>query len=89
MPKKRFSDEQIAFALRQAEAGTTVGEIVPDKPAQIQGTLNPRIPEHIQSQITADTWLKEVLTCLRQTRGGTAVVVALIQVPFRIRGTLP
>lgn len=27
MPKKRFNDEQIAFALRQAEAGTTVGEI--------------------------------------------------------------
>ena len=27
MPKKRFSDEQIAFALRQAETGTTVGEI--------------------------------------------------------------
>ena len=27
MPKKRFRDEQIAFALRQAEAGTTVGEI--------------------------------------------------------------
>jgi putative transposase len=27
MPKKRFSDEQIAFVLRQAEAGTTVGEI--------------------------------------------------------------
>lgn len=27
MPKKRFSDEQIAFALRQAEAGTTVSEI--------------------------------------------------------------
>ncbi|MBO9403447.1 IS3 family transposase [Shimia sp. R9_3] len=27
MPKKRFSDEQIAFALRQAEAGATVGEI--------------------------------------------------------------
>ncbi len=27
MPKKRFSDEQIAFALRRAEAGTTVGEI--------------------------------------------------------------
>jgi len=27
MPKKRFSDEQIAFALRQAEAGTPVGEI--------------------------------------------------------------
>ncbi len=27
MPKKRFSDEQIAFALRQAESGTTVGEI--------------------------------------------------------------
>jgi hypothetical protein len=25
MPKKRFSDEQIAFALRQAEAGTVVG----------------------------------------------------------------
>ena len=27
MPKKRFSDEQIAFALRQAEAGARVGEI--------------------------------------------------------------
>lgn len=27
MPKKRFSDEQVAFALRQAEAGTSVGEI--------------------------------------------------------------
>ena len=27
MPKKRFTDEQIAFALRQAKAGTTVGEI--------------------------------------------------------------
>ena len=27
MPKRRFSDEQIAFALRRAEAGTTVGEI--------------------------------------------------------------
>ena len=27
MPKKRFTDEQIAFALRQAEAGTSVGEI--------------------------------------------------------------
>jgi putative transposase len=27
MPKKRFTDEQIAFALRQAEAGTAVGEI--------------------------------------------------------------
>jgi len=27
MPKKRFTDEQIAFAQRQAEAGTTVGEI--------------------------------------------------------------
>lgn len=27
MPKKRFSDEQIAFALRQAESGTPVGEI--------------------------------------------------------------
>ena len=27
MPKKRFSDEQIAFALRQAEAGTPVGEV--------------------------------------------------------------
>ena len=27
MPKKRFTDEQIAFALRQAEAGTTIGEI--------------------------------------------------------------
>ncbi len=27
MPKKRFSDEQIAFVLRQAEAGTSVGKI--------------------------------------------------------------
>ena len=27
MPRKRFTDEQIAFALRQAEAGTVVGEI--------------------------------------------------------------
>ncbi len=27
MPKKQFSDEQIAFALRQAESGATVGEI--------------------------------------------------------------
>ena len=27
MPKKRFSDEQIAFALRQAENGTSIGEI--------------------------------------------------------------
>ena len=27
MPKKRFSDEQIAFALRQAEGEATVGEI--------------------------------------------------------------
>ena len=27
MPKKRFSDERIAFALRQAETGTTVGDI--------------------------------------------------------------
>jgi hypothetical protein len=27
MRKKRFTDEQIAFALRQAEAGTAVGEI--------------------------------------------------------------
>lgn len=27
MPKKRFTDEQIAFAMRQAEAGTSVGEI--------------------------------------------------------------
>ena len=27
MPNKRFTDEQIAFALRQAESGTTVGEI--------------------------------------------------------------
>lgn len=27
MPKKRFTDEQIAFALRQAAAGTTIGEI--------------------------------------------------------------
>ena len=26
MPKKRFTDGQIAFALRQAEAGTSVGE---------------------------------------------------------------
>lgn len=27
MPKKRFTDELIAFALRQAEAATSVGEI--------------------------------------------------------------
>ena len=27
MPKKQFTEEQIAFALRQAESGTTVGEI--------------------------------------------------------------
>ena len=27
MPKKRFSEEQISFALRQADSGTTVGEI--------------------------------------------------------------
>ena len=27
MPKKRFTNEQIAFALRQAENGTLVGEI--------------------------------------------------------------
>ena len=27
MPKKRCSEEQIAFALRQAESGTSVGEI--------------------------------------------------------------
>ncbi len=27
MPKKRFTDEQIAFALRQADGGTSVGEI--------------------------------------------------------------
>ena len=27
MPKKRFSEEQIAFTLRQADAGTAVGEI--------------------------------------------------------------
>lgn len=27
MPKKRFSDETIAFPLRQTEAGTTVGDI--------------------------------------------------------------
>lgn len=27
MPKKRFSEEQIAFALRQAEFGASVGEI--------------------------------------------------------------
>ena len=27
MPKERVTDEQIAFALRQAEAGATVGEI--------------------------------------------------------------
>lgn len=29
MPKKRFSEEQIAFALRQAEFGTSIGEICP------------------------------------------------------------
>lgn len=27
MPKQRFTDEQIAFALRQAEAGSSVDEI--------------------------------------------------------------
>jgi putative transposase len=27
MPKKKFSDEQIAFALRQANSGTAIGEI--------------------------------------------------------------
>lgn len=27
MPKKRFTEEQIAYALRQAESGTAVGEI--------------------------------------------------------------
>lgn len=27
MPKKRFSDEQIAFALRQPENGALIGEI--------------------------------------------------------------
>jgi putative transposase len=27
MKRKRFSEEQIAFALRQAESGTTIGEI--------------------------------------------------------------
>ena len=27
MPKKRFTDEQTAFALRQAEAGRTIGGI--------------------------------------------------------------
>ena len=27
MPRQRFSDEPIPFALRQTEAGTTVGEI--------------------------------------------------------------
>lgn len=28
MKRKRFSEEQIAFALRQAEAGTSVSEII-------------------------------------------------------------
>lgn len=27
MPKKQFSDEQIAFALRQVDGGLTVGEV--------------------------------------------------------------
>ena len=27
MPKGRYTDQQIAFALRQAEAGATIGEI--------------------------------------------------------------
>ncbi|MBN9583530.1 MAG: transposase, partial [Afipia sp.] len=27
MKRKRFSEEQIAFALRQAESGTTIDEI--------------------------------------------------------------
>jgi len=29
MPKKRFSDEQVAFALGQAESGTTIGDLCP------------------------------------------------------------
>jgi putative transposase len=28
MGKKHFSEEQIAFALRQAESGTSVGEVI-------------------------------------------------------------
>jgi putative transposase len=28
MGKKRFSEEQIAFALRQAESGTSVAEVI-------------------------------------------------------------
>jgi putative transposase len=27
MPKKRFTEEKIGFALRQAESGTSIGEI--------------------------------------------------------------
>jgi putative transposase len=27
MPKKRFTDEKLAFALRRVEAGTNVGEV--------------------------------------------------------------
>jgi putative transposase len=46
MPKKRFSEEQIAFALRQAESGAPVGEIcrkmgVADATFYLYGRLSP------------------------------------------------
>lgn len=40
MKKSRFSDQQIAFILRQAEEGTTVEEVC--RKAGIPGTLNAR-----------------------------------------------
>jgi hypothetical protein len=50
MPKKRFSDEQVAFALRQAKSGTPVGEICrqngggPKRPSTISSSgLLPRL----------------------------------------------
>ena len=44
MPKKRFPGEQIAFALRQAEAGTAIGDIC-RKMGAAEVTLYPRSKE--------------------------------------------
>ncbi len=43
MKRKRYSDEQIAFALRQAEGGTAVEEIdpAPDVPSFISRVRSP------------------------------------------------
>jgi hypothetical protein len=62
MPKKRFSDEQIAFALMQAEAGTTVGEIC-RKMAEV-GTLE-KISQPAEALISSSVsgsqyWRQEV-----------------------------